>query len=321
MACRILIQNGSSVIEPVVEEGIEWTTQRKGTPGKLTFKALAEGLNVQEGNAVRLDVDGNKCFFGYVFTKERDRDGFIKFTCYDQLRYFKNKDTYVYHNKTASELLGMICADFNLNTGSIESTGYSIPSKKESNKTLFDIMQDALDDTMMSTGNVYVLYDDYGSINLKNISSMKLPIVIDEETGQNYSYKSSIDSETYNQIKLVRDNEKTGGRDVYMVRNDEDINNWGTLQYFESLTDSDKGAEAEKAENLLKIYDKKTRNLSISGAFGYIGIRAGSAPIVKMRLGDVDICNYMVCDKVTHKFENDLHTMDLTLIGGDFTSG
>ena len=29
----------------------------------------------------------------------------------------------------------------------------------------------------------------------------------------------------------------------------------------------------------------------------------------------------MVCDKVTHKFNNALHTMDLTLVGGDFISG
>ena len=319
MKCRILVQNGSSIIEPVVEEGIEWSTERKGSPGKLTFKAIADGLNVQEGNAVRFDVDGEKCFFGYVFAKERDKDGLIKFTCYDQLRYFKNKDTYVYHNKTASELLGMICDDFHLSKGSIEDTGYSIPQKKESNKTLFDIVNDALTDTMMSTKKVYVLYDDYGSICLKNIASMKLPVVIDEDTGQNFSYKSCIYSETYNQIKLVKDNESTGGRDVYMVRDDEHINNWGTLQYFDSLKDGDNGAE--KAENLLKMYNRKTRNLTLSDAFGYIGVRAGTAPIIKMSLGDIELCNYMVCDKVTHKFENGLHTMNLTLIGGEFISG
>ena len=35
--CELLIQNGNTVYEPIVEEGIEWETERKETPRKIIF--------------------------------------------------------------------------------------------------------------------------------------------------------------------------------------------------------------------------------------------------------------------------------------------
>lgn len=317
MNCEILIQNGEKVYAPAVQEGIEWTTERKGSPGKLTFKAVMDDvLDIQEGNAVQFNVDGNHVFYGYVFKKSFDKDRIMSVTCYDQLRYFKNKDTYVYVGKTASQLLQMVCDDFNLKTGEVEETGYVIAKKAEQNKTLFDIVQNALDSTLMNARKLYVLYDDFGRICLKNIASMKIPLLIDEETGQNFDYTSSIDSETYNRIKLTRDNEKTGKRDVYMVQDGEHINQWGVLQYYDTIKDGENGAA--KAEALLQLYNTKTRNLSIKGAFGDIRIRAGTSPLIRLDFGELKLNNFMVCDRVSHTFKNGEHTMDLTLRGGDF---
>ena len=94
----------------------------------------------------------------------------------------------------------MIAADFNLSVGSLDDTGYIIPAKVEDNKTLFDIIQDALDDTMTSRKKMYVLYDDFGRLMLKDIENMKVNILIDETTGQNYTYESSIDDQTYKRM-------------------------------------------------------------------------------------------------------------------------
>ncbi len=41
---------------------------------------------------------------------------------------------------------------------------------------------------------------------------MKVNLIIDSDTGQNFEYKSSIDSQTYDQVKLTYDNEDTGKR-------------------------------------------------------------------------------------------------------------
>ena len=55
----------------------------------------------------------------------------IRLTAYDQLRYMNNKDTYIYGNKTASQFLKMLAADFKLQTGEIEDTGFVIGSRIE----------------------------------------------------------------------------------------------------------------------------------------------------------------------------------------------
>ena len=52
----------------------------------------------------------------------------------------------------------------------------------------------------------YCLYDDFGKLTLKNIESMKLDLLVDSETAENYDYTSSIDSNTYNKVKLFYDN-------------------------------------------------------------------------------------------------------------------
>lgn len=64
---------------------------------------------------------------------------------------------------------------------------------------------------------MYVLYDDFGKLCLKNLERMKVGLVIDEETGENFDYESSIDSDTYNQIKLTYDNSDTG-KEKYIWR-------------------------------------------------------------------------------------------------------
>ena len=152
----------------------------------------------------------------------------------------------------------------------MEDTGYTLETIVEENQTLFDMIQSALDETLMNTKQLYVLYDDAGKLTLKNINTMKLNLLIDEETGENFSYESSIDEQTYNKIKLAYNN------------------------------------------------DQKTRKLTIQNAFGDVRVRAGSAVVVALNLGDIVTNNYMVVNKVTHTFRGDEHMMELDLIGGEF---
>lgn len=317
MTIQLLTYTQNAVYEPCVEEEIELTSERKGTPAKLVFKVLKDkGYPMHEGQAVTLKINGKGIFYGYIFTKSRDKEQRITYTCYDQLRYFKNKDTYVYIGLTAGQLIQMICADFSLKSGNISDTGYVIAQRSENNKTLFDIVQNALDLTMMNTNTLYCLYDEFGSIALRNISDMKVPIVIEAETGQNFNYQSSIDEQTYNKIKLTFDNKETGKREVYISQDSNNMNNWGILQYHDTLQEKENGAV--KADQLLSFYNKKSRKLSINDAWGDTRVRAGSSLIVSLKLGDINVNNFMMCERVSHKFSNNLHTMDLTLIGGDF---
>ena len=312
---ELLVQHGNKVFSPAVEEEITWSTERKGCPGELQFKVIKDDvLNITEGDAVRLKVNDANIFYGFIFKLKRDKEKIISVTAYDQLRYLKNKDTYVYENKTAGELIKMIAEDFNMQTGYIENTGYKIKSRIEQNTSLFDMIQNALDLTLQNKSNMYVMYDDFGKITLKGLDNMRLNVLIDEETGENFDYTSSIDDQTYNKIKLTYDNEKTGTREVYIAQDGQNINSWGVLQHFDTLQEGENGQA--KADALLSLYNKKTRNLSIKNAFGDTRVRAGSMVAVILDLGDVKVKNLMLVEKCKHEFSQNQHFMNLTLRGG-----
>ena len=141
-------------------------------------------------------------------------------------------------------------------------------------------------------------------------------MMIDEGTGENFDYTSSIDENTYNKIKLTYDNEESGHRDVFTAHDTENMKKWGILQYFETLQKGENGQA--KADALLKLYNQKTRSLKISGAFGDNRVRAGSMVVICLELGDIRLKNWMLVEKCTHTYKEGEHWMDLTLRGGEF---
>ena len=64
----------------------------------------------------------------------------------------------------------MIAKDFNLQCGEIADTGFVIDYRVEDSITLFDTIQNALDLTLINQ-KLYVLYDDFGKLTLKNIEN------------------------------------------------------------------------------------------------------------------------------------------------------
>ena len=89
-----------------------------------------------------------------------------------------------------------------VNRSPLANTVWVIASRVEDNVSLLDMISNALDQTLQNTGDLYILHDDFGKLNLSFLGDMYVPIMIDAETGQNYDYESSIDENTYNRIKL-----------------------------------------------------------------------------------------------------------------------
>lgn len=167
-------------------------------------------------------------------------------------------------------MIKILAKRFNLQYGTLADTGWR-RSAIEDNTTLFDIIQNALDDTLITKGKTYVLYDKVGKLQLTDVAKMKVnTCLVDAETGQDYSYKTTIDSDVYNQIKLVYENKKKGTFDLYVTKDSKNIGKWGTLQYLDKIDNPDIGKLKSKA--LLKLYDKKKRTLTISGVIGNINV-------------------------------------------------
>ena len=155
MSIELLIENGSTLYTPVVKDEIHWITERKGAPGKITFSVVQDSaLKIEEGNPVMLKVNGEQIFYGFLFKQSRNKNPDLSLTAYDQMRYLKNKDTYVFERITAKDVIEMIANDYGLQLGEIEYTNYWIPSRIEENSTLLDMMQTSLDITLTNTGNI-----------------------------------------------------------------------------------------------------------------------------------------------------------------------
>lgn len=318
MDARIYIRSGEQMFTPAVEGQIEWTTERKGVPGKLVFSAVQSSLlGASEGSPVALHVDGQPVFVGYIFRISRTQGDTAKITAYDQLRYLKNKDSYSFPAAKASEIIAMIAADYGVRTGTIADTGYTIPARVEDNATLLDMMQTVLEITLTNTRQMYVLYDAAGVLTLKNAADMRVGLLIDADTAESYAYDIDIDEESYNRVKLVYEDEKKGKRKVFIAEDTANQQKWGTLQLFETVSSTENAQS--KADMMLALYNTPRRSLKISGALGDWRVRAGCFIGVRLELADTQVNHFMLVETCRHLIENGRHSMDIMLRGGDFS--
>ena len=306
---------------PSVVDNITLETYRKGQPGKLSFKCIQdEILKIDEGAIVQFKNGNKKLFQGVIFSRKLDKDNIVSIVAYDQLRYLKNKKVYSTVGKTATAIIKELADDIGLKCGDLIDTKYVIPKFRAGEQTLFDLMQTALDITTQSKKEVFVLYDDYGKLTLKNIKVLLVNILIDDETAENYDYQSDIDKNTFNQIKLYYDNKQTGKRDVWIAKDSKNIKTWGLLEKSMSINPEKSMSPQEKAEAMLKRYNKATRTLTIKNAFGDDRVRGGSSLWCNLTIDNKEIKQRMLVENVRHTYTKDTHFMDLKLRGGMFDS-
>lgn len=297
---------------------ITWTTNRTGAPGTLKFKINKAGsLSFFEGDEVLLTEDGKTSFFGWVFTKSKNRWDEIEVTCYDRLRYFKANASYAFYDMSAGDILTQIAGDLQVTAGTIDDTGYKIPSMIEEDQSCLDILAKALQQTLLNTGKLFVLYDDGQGVALRDVQNLTSNIVIgDTSLLTDYRYKTDIDTQTYNSIKLSRPNENTGRADVFIAQDSANIGRWGFLQLYQKVDEALNDAQVQaQAAATLKYYNRRMRTLAFD-SLGVPGLRAGQLiPMVIPGLGDINLDQYCMIEQITHTYKDDDHTMSVELFG------
>lgn len=339
MQIQLLVDNKKGDVFDISElvSEITWKTKRKGKPSSLDIKLLKDKqVSISNGDVVSFKADNNKVFYGYVFDNGGSKEPEIKLTAYDQIRYLLFNDTYVFKNKKANQIISQIAKDVGLRIGTIEDTGYVIPSVLEDDKKLLDIIYSALDKTLMSTKQTYVLYDDFGNLTLRNINNMKQPVVISDDSNLgDYSWSNSIDNDTYNRVKIVRDvkgkenkpnsknkkdtkNDKNKtGREVYIAQDSNNIARWGRLQYFKKVDEKMNKAQIEELVNsTLQLKNKEKKTLKLKDVISTdisadLKLRAGSGVYVDIK--EKGIKQYYLIEEATHKFEKGNLIMDFDL--------
>lgn len=293
---------------------IDLRTERKTAPGKLTFQWAKTGNDVSffEGDVVRLQVDGVTQFYGYIFTKDKNRWNEFTVTCYDSLRYLKANGSYAFYGRTAAEIIQEIGADLQLPIGELADTGYQIPSLIKSNQSCINIIQEALDLTLLNTGRVFCLYDNGDGLSLKASDEWKSDIIVGTRSYlTDYQYKTDIDESTYNYVKLSYPNSSTGMTELVVAEDSSNISRWGMLQqYIQVNGDYNTAQLTAMAQQALMNANRRKRTLSVS-CLGIPGLRAGQMIRVNVpMLGDINLDQYVLLETVTHHYQQGVHTME-----------
>jgi hypothetical protein len=279
-----------------------------GAPGRFAFSVWDDpALNIAEGDTVRVTHDGKNVFSGFIFTRRTNQTGAVSVTAYDQTRYLKNRDTVVYGGITASALLLRVAAEHRLRTGVVRDTGVRLEPCAEDNKSLADILRNALARTGEAGGGRFVLYDEFGALTLKRAEEMARGLLIGAAGGQTFCRTVSIDRGVYNAVKLVCD--KKTGRAVYTAADAESAARWGRLQHFGKLADDFNGNV--RAAALLRLYNKERRELSIGGVPGDSSVRAGCSLYAAKELSGGIGNTLCFVERARHTWRDGGYFMDL----------
>lgn len=248
-------------------------------------------------------MNGTKLFFGWVFAKGRTKREQTSVTAYDQLRYLKNADTYVFPMKgvqpdTASQRFVKLCTDFQLQHRVVTASSYVLPTKVYDSKTLADIIQDGIDHALIGTGKWFLVRDNFGTLEFLDAAELRTNLILgDASLMTGYDYKTSIDDDTYNQVKLVRENKETAKRELYIVKDSSTIARWGMLQHYEKVDESMNAKQIEaRADQLLKLKNRVTRKLQLD-CIGDFRVMPGNSVWVETEMDDMKISRYMVSAK------------------------
>lgn len=287
-------------------------------PGKLTC-TIRKTLGLAFWEGATLSVNANGCKFkGFIVRKERDSDvDKISVTALDQLMYLKNKDSKVFENVTSDQIFARLCEEFVLKYKVVDKSNYVCAPRVHDAKPLYEMIQKSLDNTLINTKQWFIIRDNFGVLEHVNINSLDSGIVIGDASGiLDFKYSSYIDEDVYNQIKLYRDNKKTGKREIFIVNdtiNDgQHLKEWGILQLYEKVEEELNLAQIEqRARGMLSLYNNTKRSLKID-SLGVSNVFAGATIRCKIKdLGDLSIDNKLLVTECTHDITNKRHTMSL----------
>lgn len=318
MDAQILLYRSDSDILDISElVGTIEFTDNINKSGVCNFPVVrSPAVTPDVGNRVEVSAAGVRYFAGTIVGVDASHEDELKIKAFDQLFYLASEDTYVFKDKTASQVFTQLCTDSGLTLGTVDDTKQPLGEKPFDGKKRLDIIADCLKLTLIKTRELFFIKDVAGQAVLRNVRNTISELVIAPDSLLlGYQYQRSIESESYNQIKLVRDNKETGKRELYITKDSGNIKAWGgTVQYYEKLDDEITAEQAkERADSLLYIKNRVKQTLSVDN-LGEKSIRAGN--MLYIDIPELGLGKFLMCTCARHTFANTGHTVkvDLRLI-------
>lgn len=261
-------------------------------------------LAIAAGHTIKLYEGGKVIFVGEVITKESTSEtGTVTYYCTDLLNHLlKSTDAYNFADTTAEKITKKVCADFEIDTGTIAATNAPIKKMIIDGSSIYDIIMQAYTKAAKQTGKKYICRMNGTKLTVKVKGTVVSNFVLAEEYNiTNTRYEDTIDN-MVNIVKIYDD----AGKQIGEVKKDKWVNKYGIYQ---QIYKKEKGINADTAaKNMLQGVEKK---VTLDGINGDLACIAGNGVEVYDKATGLNGVFWI--DSDTHTWENGTHIMNLEL--------
>ena len=308
-------------------EKMSWVTYLEDGVGEFnfTFKNQDKQIDLKEGYNVGYWINGKAGFNGNIFkiSQELNNKEMLSVTCLSYMRYLQNKGWAVMENKTASQIFDDVCTQLGLPHKIIDSSSYVCTSKNYFADTWYKPIQDAITETLANTGEYYIIQDNFGTLefrNIKNEDNIKQIKFSEDSCIINGSFETSIENSFNFVVGYIKgDSKNTNGSNkeveiasIAAAKDSSTIEQWGMLTTVEEVPKNTVASLQDYINKRLKFYNSPRKIFTLE-CMGVAGVIAGN--IIWLEITDVvgtgNISGAVIVDRCTHNISNGKHTMEL----------
>ncbi|MFH5779056.1 XkdQ/YqbQ family protein [Heyndrickxia oleronia] len=313
-----VIQDGKMKELPVVS--VTWSGSKDEAARKIevdyiyTLRGLHGRVKAKEGDGVIFKWKGKELFRGSIFDTSRGKSGPSNFVAYDLLIYsVKNRDSYIFSNKSADAIFKRTCGDFGLPMGKVDSTSVVFKNKVFDGETLWDMWMKSLSETYKRNGRKFTIYADKGLVNLVEKKKQVVSWVVEDGVNLiDFNSTTSI-SDTITQVKLEAGEDKK--TITATVSNNNMSKKFGVMQHYEKVSEKlNKAQLTSRAKSILSEKGKISKTLDIT-ALGLSDLTSGKALYVISK--DLEVNRGYFIKKDSHTFKGNDHIVDLSVTETD----
>lgn len=312
----LVVKNKKTIDMTNLVQSVRWSGRKGSSARTITvtmidddgYRHARSGIDVADGNQCVFLVDGKERFRGILMNQNQGDKKQLKFKAYDNGIYLaNNKDTFVYKNKTADQVFSDVCSRFGIPTGEVAKCSYKIPELTKSKTTGQDAVLDALGLDYKATGTRHFIISDKGKLSLLQRKDQVISFVVDGDANlYGYSYTKSIES-IKTRVKMIS-KEGTTLAEKSNSALEQKIGIFQEIQQpDESLT---KAQVKDLVGSVLDTLDDPEETLTLN-ILGDPDVISGKAILVKIPHLGISRAYYV--DSDDHTFEDNMHTMILTL--------
>ena len=312
----LVVKNKKTIDMTNLVQSVRWSGRKGSSARTITvtmidddgYRHARSGIDVADGNQCVFLVDGKERFRGILMNQNQGDKKQLKFKAYDNGIYLaNNKDTFVYKNKTADQVFSDVCSRFGIPTGEVAKCSYKIPELTKSKTTGQDAVLDALSLDYKATGTRHFISSDKGKLSLLQRKDQVVSFVVDGGANlYGYSYTKSIEN-IKTRVKMI----SKEGTTLAEKSNSALEQKIGVFQEIrqpdESLT---KAQVKDLVGSVLDTLDDPEETLTLN-ILGDPDVISGKAILVKIPHLGISRAYYV--DSDDHTFEDNMHTMSLTL--------